>query len=271
MVECKLINGTIHQFQGACFIPLISNDWNQEIIRRNVRGMVVELNNHKGVLRHEGKIKTPIDYLIVNNEEGVTRLMNDIEAGADLSWSIDLHPSVQQAEKPPAQTPHACLKHPTDMITRIFAMPSVTLGRPMEGADLWLHIFPLGNTKNQTRMLRISRQHISITQATDSNGFSLNDLSTNGTSLNGQLLTDDKPHPLQSGDTIGFAHNPGVLTLQISQPTEHSLQLHRTDNGANLENYLLIPPDHDSATPIGGGAAIIHHNGSFYLHALDRG
>jgi hypothetical protein len=266
-VACELEGGGSRRFRGSTLVPLIGNQWDRELIRRNVNGLVLELRNKGGLVRHEGKITPLVDRLVVDNEEGITRLMGDLEAGATLCWPLDLCPLEAAHAAPLSRASLRLLKGNGPQYLRILALPEVSLGRFQAGADLWFCLFPMYKTRNHHRMNRISARHLLISRGED--GWSVADRSSNGTWLNGTRL-DGTWRPIAPGDRIGILEEP-ALTLHADPCGESALRLTRRDEGELLEAFLLLVPENEAPAPIGDGAAIFHQGGGLHLRALADG
>ncbi len=183
-----------------------------------------------------------VDRLIVNTEDGITRMMDSINSGGKLSWQQPLTKITQQQPEP-EPTHHACLCYRSGgrvNSTRIFAKKEVVLGRHLfADADLWLALFPIDDEKNIETIKRMSRCHATIRHHLDR--FEIWDNSAWGTLVNDKELSDSWIE-LSDGDLIQLQRSK-ALTLQVRRLGEHALLLERSDNGEKIENYLILAPE----------------------------
>lgn len=264
--ECVLSNNQREHYKTTVLIPLISNNWNEEFIRKNLKGRKLELKNRGGLLRQEGyQFGSNIDHLIIDNEDGIARVMGEIESGGALSWREHFTRIDAPTMNLPSKTNTACLhylKGGRVKKIRVFAQKNLSLGRPMLSSDLWLTVHPIDNPSNHVLMDRISRQHALIRW--QGSHFEMQDTSTSGTWLNRQSMGNSW-HRLQDGDLIGFLE-PAVLTFRVQQQTDLAIRLIRQENGTDDEEYLLLAPNTLQSDPaIEGNLLLSHHNDGFVL------
>jgi pSer/pThr/pTyr-binding forkhead associated (FHA) protein len=98
----------------------------------------------------------------------------------------------------------------TFSIDRYSAINKIYLGR-QEGIPSDRPVIDISNIPFAER---VSRLHAYITWDNNRNSFTIvDDNSTNGTILNGQPLTPQKPYPLHSGDRLEFGREHKVIFI----------------------------------------------------------
>jgi FHA domain len=144
-------------------------------------------------------------------------------------------------------------------------------------ADVLLnHYAPDGiDTAGLTR--RLSGRHAVIRRGTL--GFEIEDVSRYGLLLDGVWPGKHKPVPLRLGMKIELtASIKGIVVLEVTALMPHGVILHRIDEGARAECFVVLAPDMHpgyplrrmQAAPVAAALPLLfHHDGGFWhLDAL---
>lgn len=163
---------------------------------------------------------------------------------------------------------------------RLFALGECVFGR-MEIVDpeadvLLNHFGPDGiDTAGLTR--RLSGRHAVIRRGTL--GFEIEDVSRYGLLLDGVWPGKHKPVPLRLGMRIELSASiKGIVVLEVTALMPHGVILHRIDEGARAECFIVLAPDTHpgyplrrmQAAPVAAALPLLfHHDGGFWhLDAL---
>jgi hypothetical protein len=158
---------------------------------------------------------------------------------------------------------------------RLFASGECVFGR-MEIVDpeadvLLNHYGPDGiDAAGLTR--RVSGRHAVIRRGTQ--GFEIEDVSRYGLLLDGVWPGKHKPVPLRLGMKIELtASIKGIVVLEVTALMPHGVILHRIDEGARAECFVVLAPDTHPGYPLRRMQAapvaavlplLFHHDGGFW-------
>ena len=158
---------------------------------------------------------------------------------------------------------------------RLFAMDEVSFG-PVERADpepdgLLPHVSAGGpDSAGLTR--RLSGRHAVIRRT--HNGFEIEDVSRYGLLLDGVWPGKNKPVALRTGMKIEMSASiKGIALLEVSAVMPHGVILHRIDEGARAECFVLLARDTHPGYPLPRHSALpraaslpllMHHQGGFW-------
>ncbi|QGZ42572.1 FHA domain-containing protein [Pseudoduganella flava] len=158
---------------------------------------------------------------------------------------------------------------------RLFALDECVFGR-MEIVDpeahaLLSHYGPDGiDAAGLTR--RLSGRHAVIRRG--AHGFEIEDVSRYGLLLDGVWPGKHKPVALRLGMKIELSANiKGIVVLEVTALMPHGVILHRIDDGARAECFVVLAPDTHpgyplrrmQAAPIAAALPLLfHHNGGFW-------
>jgi hypothetical protein len=158
---------------------------------------------------------------------------------------------------------------------RLFAMEECVLGRfelvDPESDVLLTHYSQDGqDTAGLTR--RLSGRHAVIRRGAQ--GFEIEDVSRYGLLLDGVWPGKQKPVALRVGMKIELtASIKGIVQLAVSAIMPHGVVLHRIDEGARAECFVILQPDTHPGYPLPRYGALpaaasmpmlMHHNGGFW-------
>jgi hypothetical protein len=158
---------------------------------------------------------------------------------------------------------------------RLFAMEECVLGRfelvDPESDVLLTHYTPDGqDTAGLTR--RLSGRHAVIRRGMQ--GFEIEDVSRYGLLLDGVWPGKHKPVPLRVGMKIELtASIKGVVVLTVAAIMPHGVVLHRIDEGARAECFVILQPNTHPGYPMprygaspaaAGMPVLMHHDGGFW-------
>jgi len=158
---------------------------------------------------------------------------------------------------------------------RLFAMQEVALGRfELAGPEsdmLLQHYTPDGPDFNGLTR-RLSGRHAVIRRTVQ--GFEIEDVSRYGLLLDGVWPGKNKPVPLRTGMKIELSASiKGIVLLEVSAVMPHGVALHRIDDGARAECFVLLAPDTHPGYPLARHSALaaasrlpllVHHDGGFW-------
>ncbi len=158
---------------------------------------------------------------------------------------------------------------------RLFAHGECVFGR-MEIVDpeadvLLNHYGPDGiDAAGLTR--RLSGRHAVVRRG--SHGFEIEDVSRYGLLLDGVWPGKHKPVPLRLGMRIELSASiKGIVVLEVTALMPHGVILHRIDEGARAECFVVLAPDTHPGYPIRRMQAapvaaalplLFHHDGGFW-------
>lgn len=109
--------------------------------------------------------------------------------------------------------------------------------KPGEGLDQG-NDFVIRSPAGDEQSLRISRQHFEIRRV--GSGYQIVDHSTAGTSVNGERLTKDEPHPLHAGDKVTVAEVITLEVLLVTAAVRGGVQAELTAQGPGGAGPLLL-------------------------------
>lgn len=158
---------------------------------------------------------------------------------------------------------------------RLFALDECVFGR-MEIVDpeadaLLNHYGPDGlDTQGLTR--RLSGRHAVIRRGT--HGFEIEDVSRYGLLLDGVWPGKHKPVALRLGMRIELSASiKGIVVMEVTALMTHGVILHRIDDGARAECFVVLAPDTHPGYPLRRMQAapnaaalplLFHHDGGFW-------
>ncbi|TWI69564.1 FHA domain-containing protein [Pseudoduganella lurida] len=158
---------------------------------------------------------------------------------------------------------------------RLFALDECVFGR-MEIVDpeahaLLNHFGQDGiDTEGLTR--RLSGRHAVIRRGTQ--GFEIEDVSRYGLLLDGVWPGKHKPVPLRLGMRIELSASiKGIVVMEVTALMPHGVVLHRVDEGARAECFIVLAPDTHpgyplrrlQAAPVAAALPqLFHHDGGFW-------
>ena len=265
-------HGAWETFRGETQLVILGPRFDTRLLERWGRGMTVEINNRRGLVRLENDaVFDGVDTLRVDTEEGLTRLRGRFSSRNQppaLSWEFPLFPDDNDGDDgdvfdpQPLTTAH--LRHDTGApvaVTQLLPRrEALILGRA-EDADLQLRLFPL-----DVDQLDISRRWVKLVLEPE---IQVQDIRERGLDRGTRL--DDTPlgvgappRPWLSGQTLILRDRLG---LRYSAG-DGWLRLTRTLNGEDREDYLIL---HGEGYPLGGAARILAEGGGFLLRALGGG
>ncbi|UGQ48315.1 FHA domain-containing protein [Massilia endophytica] len=158
---------------------------------------------------------------------------------------------------------------------RLFALDECIFGRfelvDPEAHALLTHYSANGQeTGGLTR--RLSGRHAIIRRG--AHGFEIEDVSRYGLLLDGVWPGKHKPVPLRLGMRIEMSASiKGIAVLTVSAIMPHGVVLHRIDEGATAECFVVLAPDTHPGYPVARFQAapnaaalplLMHHNGGFW-------
>ena len=158
---------------------------------------------------------------------------------------------------------------------RLFALHEVVLGRfelVDPEAHVLLHHFSADGPDSAGLTRRLSGRHAVIRRGL--HGFEIEDVSRYGLLLDGVWPGKNKPVPLRTGMKIEMSASiKGIAVLEVSAVMPHGVVLHRIDQGARAECFVLLAPDTHPGYPVPRHGALpaastlpllMHHNGGFW-------
>jgi len=106
------------------------------------------------------------------------------------------------------------------------------------------------------------------------NGFEIEDVSRYGLLLDGVWPGKNKPVPLRTGMKIEMSASiKGIVLLEVSAVMAHGVILHRIDEGARAECFVLLAADthpgyplprHNALPKASSLPLLMHHQGGFW-------
>ncbi|XLZ71770.1 FHA domain-containing protein [Massilia sp. SR12] len=158
---------------------------------------------------------------------------------------------------------------------RMFAMDEVCFGRfelVDPEADALLHHFSAEGPDADGLTRRLSGRHALIRHG--KHGFEIEDVSRYGLLLDGVWPGKNKPAPLRAGMKIEMSASiKGIALLEVSAVMPHGVILHRIDQGARAECFVLLARDTHPGYPLPRHHALpaaatlpllMHHEGGFW-------
>lgn len=159
---------------------------------------------------------------------------------------------------------------------RLYARDEFVLGRfdrHASTADILLAHFIGGGKRDEGGLTRrLSARHAIIRR--NGSGFEIEDISRYGLLIDGAWPGKNQPAPLRLGTRIEMtASVRGIVQLVVTALLPTGLVLHREDEGAQAECFVLLDPErhpgHEPARPATLPRAnalplLFHHNGGFW-------
>jgi hypothetical protein len=158
---------------------------------------------------------------------------------------------------------------------RLFAMEEISFGRfelADPEADVLLHHFSAEGPDCAGLTRRLSGRHALFRHTR--NGFEIEDVSRYGLLLDGVWPGKNKPVPLRTGMKIEMSASiKGIVLLEVSAVMPHGVILHRIDEGARAECFVLLAADTHPGYPLPRHNALprasslpllMHHQGGFW-------
>ncbi|QBE66895.1 FHA domain-containing protein [Pseudoduganella lutea] len=158
---------------------------------------------------------------------------------------------------------------------RLFALEECVFGR-MEivdpEANVLLNHYGADGIDSAGLTRRLSGRHAVIRRGTQ--GFEIEDVSRYGLLLDGVWPGKHKPVPLRLGMKIELSASiKGIVILEVTALMPHGVVLHRIDEGAHAECFVVLAPDTHPGYPLRRMQAapvaatlppLFHHDGGFW-------
>jgi hypothetical protein len=251
---------------------------------KNVRVMA----DDAAIARVTGQGGNTMDIDVTARNAGIAHLdlgaaPGKIDVGySTIAWDEDLI-EIEQPRSGPAH-PHPTLaasfinavpENGACRHIRLFAMDEVAFGRfelADPEADVLLQHFSAEGPDAAGLTRRLSGRHAVIRRTR--NGFEIEDVSRYGLLLDGVWPGKNKPVPLRTGMKIEMSASiKGIVLLEVSAVMPHGVVLHRIDEGARAECFVLLAADTHPGYPLPRHSALprasslpllMHHQGGFW-------
>jgi hypothetical protein len=212
-----------------------------------------------------------VDIDVTARNAGIARLELDasrpgrIDLGMPtIGWDeelVEVDPAVLQASHPYPATA-ACLDGGVSR-ARLFAGDELVIGRfdPVEPQAQVL----LAHPDSEALTRRISARHAVVRRTLA--GFTIEDVSRYGISVDGQWPGKGRPLPLREGMRIEFtASLPGIATLEVSVVRPNAVAFTRVGHAGETDSFWLVAPDvePDASAPR-GQPLLFHRGGGFWV------